>query len=87
VHPERCVEQRLNAAAVARLGIGRETRHEDISAEAIGRFLRDAPAFEAATRNVVRDGRAEALAAIDGFATELTRRPKVKRTRPWELAW
>jgi uncharacterized protein (TIGR00661 family) len=87
VHPERCVEQRLNAAAVSRLRIGTETRHEVLSAQVIRRFLRDAPTYEAGAKGLVRDGRAEALAAIETFAGELAQPHRAKRSRSWELAW
>jgi uncharacterized protein (TIGR00661 family) len=87
VHPERCVEQRLNAAAVSRLGIGEEIRHEDISARAIERFLQGARGYEAAARDLVRDGRTEALSAIESFAGEIARPHGAKRARAWELAW
>jgi UDP:flavonoid glycosyltransferase YjiC (YdhE family) len=87
VHPERCVEQRLNAAAVSRLGIGQKTRHEDISADVIQRFLREAPHYEAGSRGLVQDGRADALAAIESFASELAQAHRSKRSRSWELAW
>jgi len=87
VHPERCVEQRLNAAAVSRLGIGEQTRHEDISAGVIQRFLREAPHYETGSRGLVQDGRAEALAAIESFASELAQGHRSKRSRSWELAW
>jgi uncharacterized protein (TIGR00661 family) len=87
VHPERCVEQRLNAAAVSRMGIGAETRHEHLSAAGIRQFLRDAPRYEAGSRELARDGRSEAIAAIEGFASELAQGRRSKRSRPWELAW
>jgi len=87
VHPERSVEQRLNAAAVSRLRIGAQLRHEDISADAIRRFLRDAPQYETGARGLVRDCRSEALAAIESFASELAQGRGTKRSRSWELAW
>jgi uncharacterized protein (TIGR00661 family) len=88
VHPERSVEQRLNAAAVARLGFGEETRHESISARTIQQFLRNAPAYEGAASGLVRDGRADALSAIESFAAELSQpHHRAKRSRSWELAW
>jgi uncharacterized protein (TIGR00661 family) len=87
VHPERSVEQRLNAAAVSRLRIGAQVCHEDISADAIRRFLRDAPQYEASARGLVRDGRSEALAAIESFASELAQGRGTKQSRSWELAW
>jgi uncharacterized protein (TIGR00661 family) len=87
VHPERCVEQRLNAAAVSRLRIGEQTHHEDISADVIQRFLREAPYYEAGSRGLVQDGRADALAAIESFASELAQAHRSKRSRSWELAW
>jgi uncharacterized protein (TIGR00661 family) len=71
VAPEDTVEQRLNAAAVARLGIGRQVRHADVSAGVIERFLGEEAVFRSAMRHAVRDGRADALATLERFAREL----------------
>jgi uncharacterized protein (TIGR00661 family) len=88
VHPERCVEQRLNAAAVARLNVGRQIRHEDLTAGAIASFLHESPFYEANAKSTARDGRAEAIAAIERFAAELSSPARLKRPRrAWELAW
>jgi uncharacterized protein (TIGR00661 family) len=73
VMPEHTVEQRLNAAAVDRLGIGRQVRHSDVTAAIIESFLANERRYRGAMRHAVRDGRVEALRAIEGFASELTR--------------
>jgi uncharacterized protein (TIGR00661 family) len=74
VTPEDCVEQRLNAAAVARLGVGRQVRHQDFSAAVIREFLGDEATYRANIARAARDGRAEALAAIERFIHELAGR-------------
>jgi uncharacterized protein (TIGR00661 family) len=71
VMPEHTVEQRLNAAAVERLGIGRQVRHTDVTAATIECFLREERRFRSAMRGAVRDGRPEAIAAIEAFARDL----------------
>jgi uncharacterized protein (TIGR00661 family) len=71
VMPEHTVEQRLNAAAVDRLGIGRRVCHTDVTGDVIERFLADEETFRGAMRKALRDGRADALRAIESFASEL----------------
>lgn len=71
VMPEDCVEQRVNAAAVERLGIGVQVRHADISAATIDDFLRREGSFADRIRHSARDGRREAVAAIERFLQEL----------------
>ncbi len=71
VTPESCVEQRLNASAVRRLGIGIDVRHADLDERVIGAFLENLPAY---SRNIARhrrDGRREALDTIEQFLAEL----------------
>jgi uncharacterized protein (TIGR00661 family) len=87
VMPEHTVEQRLNAAAVERLGIGLQVRHTEIDAPAIERFLAQEGTFRDSMRNAVRNGREEALAAIETFARELARERARQPQRAWRLAW
>lgn len=83
VMPERTVEQRLNAAAVEALGIGRRVHLAEMSAEAVASFLRDVDRYRDTMRAAVRDGRAEAIAAIERFAREL----HAARPAPVRPAW
>ncbi|TWT44005.1 MurG-like transferase [Phycisphaerae bacterium RAS1] len=71
VMPEDCVEQRLNAAALERLGIGMRTTQAAFSAATIAEFLRREVEFIARVRGLRRDGRAEALEAIERFLVDL----------------
>jgi uncharacterized protein (TIGR00661 family) len=71
VMPERCVEQRLNAAAVERLQIGMRVTCREFTAERIRFFLDRENLFTANTRRHVRDGLPEALAAVERFLREL----------------
>jgi uncharacterized protein (TIGR00661 family) len=87
VMPERTVEQRLNAAAVERLGIGRQVDHADVDAPTIRRFFEEERTFQQRMRSAVRDGRAESLAAIEVFALQLTRGRARSAQRSWRLAW
>ena len=78
VMPEDCVEQRMNAAAVERLGIGMQTTLEQFSSRVLLQFLAREDDFRAQTHVHARDGRAEALAVIEQFVTELTLGSAVK---------
>jgi uncharacterized protein (TIGR00661 family) len=71
VMPERCVEQRLNAAAVERLGIGIRLSPRRLSAERIRDFLQRRDEFVANMQSHVRDGLPESLEAIEEFLHEL----------------
>jgi uncharacterized protein (TIGR00661 family) len=71
VTPENTVEQRLNAASVERLRIGRQVRHEEVDSAAIASFLSAVDGYRETMRPAVRDGRAEALVAVERFAREL----------------
>jgi uncharacterized protein (TIGR00661 family) len=71
VFPESCAEQRMNALAVERLGIGMRAAFEDFTAETIGRFLSRRDELADNIRRNVRDGLPDALAAIDQFLSEL----------------
>jgi uncharacterized protein (TIGR00661 family) len=86
VMPEHSVEQRLNAAAVERLGIGMQVRHDMIDPETFARFLAGEHAFREAARRSVRDGRVESIAALESFAGELARGHAVVSSRAWRYA-
>jgi uncharacterized protein (TIGR00661 family) len=86
VTPEQTVEQRLNAASVERLGIGRQVRHEDVDAAVIASFLSAVEGYRETMRPAVRDGRIEALVAVERFAHELHRTRPVSVGRAWEPA-
>jgi len=72
VMPEDSVEQRLNAAAVERLGIGLHTSRDRFSLSILRQFLDGAHTFSEISRARARDGRAQAIAALEAFSRELT---------------
>jgi uncharacterized protein (TIGR00661 family) len=80
VMPEDSVEQRINAAAVGRAGIGHTLPQRQLTGARLRAFLRDEPRLRDRTRWCVRDGRADALAALERFAVELA--PSRRGTRP-----
>lgn len=71
VMPEDCVEQRLNAAAVKRMGIGMRTLPHKLTASVIRRFLDRHDEFAANLHQYSRDGLDQTLATIDRFLAEL----------------
>jgi uncharacterized protein (TIGR00661 family) len=71
VTPEACVEQRLNAAAVERLGIGMRVAARQFSAERLRGFLANLDSYASNLARNVRDGVQESLDAIEQFLTEL----------------
>jgi uncharacterized protein (TIGR00661 family) len=88
VMPEHTVEQRLNAAALERLGIGLQVDLAEIDAGTFERFLAREGDFRESIRLAVRDGRVEALSAIEGFARELVRERRARAAqRTWRFAW
>jgi uncharacterized protein (TIGR00661 family) len=74
VKPEDSVEQRLNADAVTRMGIGRQVGHGELTSRAIHEFLAEGDRYRTAALAQVRDGRAEALAALGRFMRQLRAR-------------
>jgi len=70
--PEDSLEQRLNAAAIERMGIGLRTGPDKVSAEQLRAFLDGEPRFTARMPPDFTDGRAAAVEAIERFAAELT---------------
>jgi uncharacterized protein (TIGR00661 family) len=87
VMPEHTVEQRLNAAAVERLGIGMQVHHTLIDAHTFQRFFAGEETYRASMKHAVRDGRVESLQAIEAFARELTAARLPGTGRAWRLAW
>lgn len=79
VIPERCVEQRLNAAAVERLGIGMRTTTRRLTAQTIRGFLSRRDEYISNMQKYVRDGLAETMVALETFLEELV--PGHARTR------
>lgn len=75
VAPETTVEQRMNAAAVERMGIGEATTFAELTAPRISAFLSRVPEHTAATRRHRRDGRREALEVLEEWMAELVPRP------------
>ncbi len=82
VMPEDCVEQRLNAAAISRLGIGMETTFAAFSPAVVQRFLELEPTYRERTRVVARDGRAEAIRTIERFLRELAPAAAISQIAP-----
>jgi uncharacterized protein (TIGR00661 family) len=78
VMPEATVEQRLNGAAVARMGIGERSSFDEIDEGVIRRFLGQRDEFAAAARQHATNGRREALERLETWFEELarSRRPR-----------
>ncbi len=71
VMPEACVEQRCNAMALEQLGIGRQIEHRAFSSAIVSDFIAHQGAYVANIASAVRDGRAEAMDALETYLTEL----------------
>jgi uncharacterized protein (TIGR00661 family) len=71
VVPEACVEQRLNAAAVERLGIGMRLSDRQFTTERLRAFLNNLDFYRSNLVRNVRDGLQQSLEAIEQFLTEL----------------
>ncbi len=72
VLPEESTEQRVNACAVERLGIGEQVSFGDLKAGVLRRFLSRTERYVERTRWLARDGRRDAVDALERFAAELT---------------
>jgi uncharacterized protein (TIGR00661 family) len=86
VMPENTVEQRLNAAAVERMGIGMRVRAEDVSAPLVKAWLAEETRFSTTAVRSARDGRLEAIAALETFARELSAVAARAVARRWGYA-
>jgi uncharacterized protein (TIGR00661 family) len=75
VMPEDCVEQRLNADGVERLGIGMQIDADRISPRVLQRFLEQVPVFAENTRLHRHDGVQETLQTLERYLRELSPRP------------
>jgi uncharacterized protein (TIGR00661 family) len=71
VVPERCVEQRLNAAAVERLGIGVRLTWRTLDADRIRQFLDDCDEYRHSPAFNNHDGLQPSLEALHDFLGEL----------------
>ncbi|MCO6435811.1 MAG: hypothetical protein J5J06_01840 [Phycisphaerae bacterium] len=81
--PINCIEQRLNAHQIDKLGIGRQVKRRHVSATVIREFLADEEKFLRNVKRDRRDGELEALEAIECFAGELcAARPADVRNTP-----
>lgn len=69
--PTNCLEQRLNAAQIARLGIGMRVKRRQVTASLLRHFLEREQEFVGRFPPQTGDGAAEALKAIEQFAGEL----------------
>lgn len=86
VAPEDSVEQRANALAVERLGIGMQAAGGRIGRAVLRDFLDDEARFAARARSLSRDGRVEALGAIEAFARELVGSRRRVAVSAWRYA-
>jgi len=76
VLPEHAVEQRLNGAMLARLGLGQCVRADRFSVATVQAFLARENEFRARLARRQRDGRRAAVATLEEFLHELAgRRP------------
>jgi uncharacterized protein (TIGR00661 family) len=75
VMPEDSVEQGVNAGAVERYEIGWRVDHRRLTPETVRAFLTEESRFRDRTRWHARDGRAEAVAALERYAAELVQSP------------
>ena len=83
VRPEDSVEQRMNAAAVARLGIGEQVSEAALDRHTIARFLERGDGYRENAKGLWRDGRAQALACLESFTRQLRpRRLRMVRRAP-----
>jgi uncharacterized protein (TIGR00661 family) len=77
--PMECLEQRLNADAIERMGIGRHVPRRRVTGDVLQEFLRRSDEYAARTARSSRNGAAEALSAIEKYAGELVPGPDRSR--------
>lgn len=75
VMPEDCVEQRVNALAIERMGVGISVAQPRFSHKVIREFLAREAEFAARARGAARDGRRDAVDAIERSLSELVAPP------------
>lgn len=71
VMPIGCMEQRLNALHIERMGVGMQIRKGHVTADKVRHFLARETEFAQRAREEARDGAREAIEAIETFAPEL----------------
>jgi uncharacterized protein (TIGR00661 family) len=86
VLPEDTPEQRMNALAVERLGIGGSIRRATFSARAVHHFLDGEQAFAERARSLRRDGREASIVALETFARELAAGRRTAALGAWRPA-
>ena len=86
VSPEDTVEQRANALAVERLGVGLRGADGRIGRGLLRDFLDGHARFSSRALSLSRDGRVEAVAAIEAFARELVGGHRRMASRAWGYA-
>jgi uncharacterized protein (TIGR00661 family) len=69
--PIDCLEQRLNAAQIERMGIGMQVSRKRVTAELLRSFLAREGEFAKNARREARNGEREAVEAIERFSAEL----------------
>lgn len=74
VMPERSVEQRLNASSLERRKFGMQVRHRDFNVDHLQKFLAREETYLKHILCASRNGRAEAIEAIEEFIGELRSR-------------
>ena len=72
VMPESCVEQRMNARALEKLGGGTATSFEKLSSEKIVRFVENSSEFDIVTQSLYSDGYEMSVNILTGWIDELT---------------
>lgn len=70
--PQDCLEQRINAYQIEKMGQGMHVARGKLTPELLRTFLDREPEFAGNIIRQSRDGAAEAIEAIDRFITELT---------------
>ena len=84
VMPERCVEQRMNARAVQRLGIGMAIKPRQFTLDKLREFLDQLDLYRRQMAGRFRDGLPETLQALDHFLAELGPQPVTAAAKPLE---
>ncbi len=69
--PEDSLEQKINTAAVQKMGAGRGVDRNEVTVALLEEFLAMQPQYAAVLKGSHRDGRREAVDAIERFAAEL----------------
>lgn len=72
--PEDCLEQRLNATVIERMGIGMRTHRNQVSVKQLRAFLDSEPTYLDHFPDSPGDGQSQAVAAIERFAEDLAAR-------------